>query len=177
MKEIEYELKVLDIDTDKLKDKLTQVWAEYLWTLHYKRYVYDFEPVNINKWIRLRTDGVKSFLTIKEIKSETIEGTYETEIEVSDFGTTHMMLKELWYNAKSYQENKRESYSCRWVQLEIDSWPKISPYLEIEWKDKSSVLSMLKELWFSQEDATCKNTKQIYQSYGINLWEINQLKF
>lgn len=32
-----------------------------------RRYTYDFNPVQSNKWIRLRTNGSKTLLTIKEV--------------------------------------------------------------------------------------------------------------
>ena len=35
-----------------------------------------------NKWIRLRTNGIKTTLTYKDAESNTIDGTKEVEIEV-----------------------------------------------------------------------------------------------
>lgn len=43
-----------------------------------RRYTYDFNPVQSNKWIRLRTNGSKTLLTIKEVNDRmAIGGTTE----------------------------------------------------------------------------------------------------
>ena len=86
---IEYEARVLEIDKDKLEEILNSLGAEKVADFDYKRRVYDFSPKEDGKWIRLRTDGVKTTLTIKEVKSYEVDGTEETEIEVSDFETTN----------------------------------------------------------------------------------------
>ena len=135
------------------------------------------EKEDKNKWIRLRTNGKKSSLTIKEISSDNIDGTRESEIEVSSFDTTHSMLKELWYQHKSYQENKRESYILDDVNIEIDSWPMIPTYLEIEWKSEKSILDIVIKLWYNINDVTSINTKRVYNHYGINLEEHKNLTF
>ncbi len=177
MKKIELEVKILGINEWEIKKKLNALGAEKLGESSFRRYVYDFSPIDMNKWIRLRTNGSKSSLTIKEISSDDIDGTRESEIEVSDFDTTHSMLKELWYKHKSYQENKRESYILNGVNIEIDSWPMIPTYLEIEWSSKDAILDIVKQLWYSTNDVTSINTKKVYRHYGINLEEHKNLTF
>jgi len=49
-------------------------------------------------------------LTIKEIISDSIDGTKEIEVEVSDFEDTNLILEKMGYKFKSYQENKRTSF-------------------------------------------------------------------
>lgn len=177
MKKIELEVKILDINESEVKRKLNALWAEKLGESNFRRYVYDFYPVNMNKWIRLRTNGIKSSLTIKEISSDNIDGTKENEIEVSDFDTMHSILEELWYQHKSYQENKRESYILNNVNIEIDSWPMIPAYLEIEWRSEDEILDIVKQLWYNINDVTSINTKKVYMNYGINLEEHKNLTF
>lgn len=53
-------------------------------------------PADPHKWIRLRTDGEKSTLTIKHIiQPDAIDGVQEWEVEVSDFQQTHFILEQL----------------------------------------------------------------------------------
>lgn len=95
-----------------------------------KRYVYDFNPVNPKKWIRLRTNGVKNTITVKEIiDNQVIDGTNELEVEVSDFNIANLILKELGYVPRNYQENYRIIYNLNGVQISIDTWPKIPTYV------------------------------------------------
>ena len=45
-------------------------------------------PIDPKKWIRLRTNGVKSTITIKEIiNNQVIDGTKELEVEISEYIT------------------------------------------------------------------------------------------
>ena len=87
------------------------------------------------------------------------------------------MLNELWYKPKAYQENTRESYILNWVEIEIDSWPLIPTYLEIEWKNESEVDKTIELLGFNIWDTTCINTKEIYKNYWIDLESIKELRF
>jgi adenylate cyclase class 2 len=174
---IEYEVKILDIDFNEIKNKLEKLSAEYIWEVEQKRYVYDFNPINPNKWIRLRQKWEKVELTIKEITDDSITWTREIETSVGDFETTNSILEELWYKAKAYQENKRISYKLDGVEIELDFWPKIPLYMEIEWKNEEEVKNMVEKLWYKMSDTTSINTTKVYAKYGINLGEIKDLRF
>ena len=90
----EYECTILEIDT-KFISKLENMGAKKIGEYFQKRYVYEFNPINENKWIRLRTNGIKTTLAIKEvINKNEIGGTNEIEIEVSDFENTNNILKD-----------------------------------------------------------------------------------
>ena len=98
----EYEVRVLDIDKDKLIKKLDKLGAQKIADFDYKRRVYNFNPAVSHKWIRLRTDGKKTTLTIKKLESLDIDGTKELEIEVSNFDETNDLLNELGYKSHTY---------------------------------------------------------------------------
>lgn len=174
---IEYEVKILDINIDNIKDKLNLLWAECLWEDIQKRYVYDFNPIDPNKWVRLRQKWTKSTLTVKEILDDSITWTKEIETTVWDFDDTNKILEELWYKAKAYQENKRISYKLDWVEVELDFWPKIPPYMEIEWQNEQEVENIVNKLWFKMENTTSINTTKVYKKYWIDLDSIEYLKF
>ena len=63
---IEYEVRILEIDEAQIKEKLDKI-AKFEWNQLQRRYVYDFIPKEKNKWIRLRTNGNKTTLTIKNL--------------------------------------------------------------------------------------------------------------
>ena len=90
----EIEARILEIEKEELIKKLEKIGARFIGNYNQKRYVYDFNPVISNKWIRLRNNGEKSSLTIKEIVNDGINGTKELEIEVSDFDITNLILNE-----------------------------------------------------------------------------------
>ena len=94
---IEMEVRILAINKEEIRKKLMDLGAEFKWGRLQKRYVYDFYPSVPLKWIRLRTNGVETTLTTKNVKE-------------------HLLLKELGYTPKAFQENKRRKIpvkSCR----------------------------------------------------------------
>ena len=108
METIEYECTILDIDSQDFISKLISLGAKNKGEFFQRRYVYDFNPVNKNKWIRLRTNVTKTTICIKEIKSrELVGGTSEIEVEVGDFDKANEVLEGLGYNHRNYQENVR----------------------------------------------------------------------
>ncbi len=175
----EFEIKILEIDTDSIKKKLKILWAQYVWKKDQKRYVYDLNPATYNKWVRLRTNGKQTTLCIKDIQDESkIDGTKELEIMVDDFEKTNQILEKLWYISKAYQENIRTSYILDNCEIEIDQRPLIPPYLEIEWPDKESVEKILNKLDVKGKITTSENTTAVYKRYWISdLEEIKELKF
>lgn len=169
---IEYEIKILDIDTSTIKEHLLSLWAIFINNKKFRRYVYEMNPPIQEKRVRLRTDWNKTTLTVKHIiDSQSIDGTKEREVIVDDFDTTNEILKQMWYNAKSYQENNRESYTLDWCDIEIDTRPLIPPYLEIEWSSIESVQAIIDKLWLSNNIHTSQNTTDIYRHYGIDKLE------
>ena len=65
--EKEIEIRLLNINKEQFVKNIIDLGAKKLSEALQKRYVYDFNPVQDNKWIRLRTNGKKTTLTIKEI--------------------------------------------------------------------------------------------------------------
>ena len=106
----EYEVTVLEVD-DSFESKLVGLGAKLVSDSMQRRYVYDVKPVNPNKWIRLRTNGKKTTLTVKEVKDKNeIGGTDEIEIVVDSFDGTNKLLESLGYISRNYQENYRKMY-------------------------------------------------------------------
>ncbi len=174
----EYEVRVLEIDKEKIIKKLESLGAKKIADYNYKRRIYNFIPKSPYKWIRLRTDGNKTTLTIKELKSLEIDGTKEMEIVVSDFEETNNMLNELGYKSHTYQENKRTRYLLNDVEFDIDSWPYIPTYLEIEGKDEKSVKDMIELLEIDKDKVTSIDVQGVFrQFYNIEISNIPVVKF
>jgi len=172
----EYEVRVLEIDVEKVRKVLDQLGASFEWDLLQRRYVYDFIPKVDGKWIRLRTNGEKTTLTIKNVVTSKIDGTQELEIEVDNFEKTNLILNELGYQAKGYQENRRIQYSYKDCEIDIDYWPKIPTYLEIEGPSEEVVYEVLNDLGFNKDESITRDVEGIYLDYGHNLKEIYDLK-
>lgn len=175
---IEYEARVLDIEKEKLEKKLESLGAEKVADFNYKRRIYNFNPASDGKWIRLRTDGKNTTLTIKEIKSQEIDGTEEIEIQVSDFETTNTMLNKLGYKSHTYQENKRTRYILDNVEIDIDTWPYIPTYVEIEGKSTEAVKNMINKLGLEDRKITSIDVQGVFKKfYKIDIAKKEEVKF
>jgi adenylate cyclase class 2 len=173
---IEHEAKILDIDPATTQQLILDKGGKLLGEKLMRRYVYDITPGDQSKWLRLRDTGSEVTLTVKEITSDAIDGTHETEVVVSDFDTTNQLLAALGYVPKSYQENKRTSFVLDGVEVEIDTWPRIPPYMEIEGKSREDVVRVAAVLGYGEDELTGENTTKVYARYGIELAGIAELK-
>ncbi|RFU43574.1 CYTH domain-containing protein [Actinomadura logoneensis] len=174
----EYEVKVLDIDPTSVANLICskggrQVSASRL----QRRYVYDIIPGDESKWIRLRDNGTKATLAVKEISHDGIDGTYEVEVGIDDLEATNELLGFLGFQPKAYQENRRTSFVLDGAQLEIDEWPMIPPYLEIEAGTPEEVRRVATLLGFEGSQLTSENTTKVYKRYGIELGEHKIVSF
>lgn len=173
----EYEGRVLEINKDEIINKLESLNAEFIGHYDQQRYVYDVIPKSLTKWIRLRTNGIKTTLTIKDVKAKTISGTEELEIEVSDFEKTNQLLEELGFKNKGFQENERIQYKLNGVEIDIDTWPMIPTFMEIEGANEASVLATLRILEINEDKLCTLDVQSIYEFYGYELEEIKDLSF
>lgn len=174
---IEHEAKILDIDPDSIERHIVDKGGRKIGERFMRRYVYDIIPGVDGKWIRLRDNGTTTTLAVKEITSDAIDGTHEVEVSVEGFATTNTLLEMLGFTAKSYQENKRVSFTLDGAQLEIDTWPQIPPYLEIEAATKHDVIRIAELLGYTETDLTGENTIKIYARHGIDINAIRELRF
>lgn len=174
----EYEIRVLEINKEEIVNKLKKLGAIIKGNFKQKRYVYDLKPAENGKWIRLRTNGKVTTLTYKDIVSNTIDGTKEVEFEVEDFDKANEFLEKIGFINRNYQENERIQFILNNVEIDIDSWPMIPTYMEIEGKSEEEVLNMKKVLNIDESNVTTLNCDDIYrQIYKIDISKIKELKF
>lgn len=175
---IEHEAKVLDIDPETVAALILSKGGQQIGEQKLmRRYVYDITPGDMSKWIRLRDAGNETTLCVKEIKSDAIDGTDEVETVVGDFAATNDLLALLGFTPKSYQENRRTSFTLDGTRLELDEWPCIPPYLEIEGDARDDVVRVAELLGYADHELTGENTVKVYARYGIELSRIRELRF
>jgi adenylate cyclase, class 2 len=130
---IELEAKILNVDPEETTSVILAAGGRRVQpaTLMRRR-VYDIVAGDESRWIRLRDTGAEVTVAVEEIAHDGIDGTRETEVRVDDFDMAGQLLSRLGFTAKSYQENRRTSFLLDGARLEIDEWPLIPAYLEIE---------------------------------------------
>lgn len=175
--EKEIEVRILEIEQEQIEKKLQSLGAIKKGEFFQRRYVYDLKPTTLGKWLRLRTNGIKTTLTYKDVTNKKIDGTKEIEIEVSDFSKTHLLLEKIGYIPRNYQENKRVTYYLEDVEIDLDFWPLLPCYIEIEGKSIEKVEETVAKLGYTINETTTMDVNQIYQKYGYDLESIKILKF
>ena len=69
-------------------------------------------------------------------------------------------------------------YKLGGITFDIDKWPGIPPYIEIEGEHKEDVELALNKLGWTIDDVTVFDVDKIYNEiYGINLDSIKYLQF
>lgn len=108
----EYELRVLEIEPKSIISLLEELGANKIGNFEQKRYVYNLNPAQDGKWIRLRTNGRKTTLTYKDIVSNTIDGTKEIrEANCSTLLKEYDLMSKELENAKKVR-NDFSASSC-----------------------------------------------------------------
>jgi adenylate cyclase class 2 len=174
---VEFEAKVLGIDVADITRRIEEAGGSHVAERKMRRFVYDIRAGDQGRWMRLRDTGSEVTLCVKEIVGDSIDGTRETETSVGDFQVTHELLGLLGFRPSAYQENRRSSWLLDGARLEIDAWPLIPPYLEIEGDDAEQVRLTADRLAIDRGALTAANTTAVYAGYGIDLAAVPELRF
>lgn len=133
------------------------------------------------KWIRLRQSGDITELTVKYIYNNAaeyaIDEVKEIEIKVDSFEEANKIVEELGYYRRKLVEKKRTSYEFDGNSIEIDQWPLIKPYIEIEGTNVDSIYNLASKLGYRKEDTKIMNTEDVYLLNGIDLTSFEELTF
>ena len=136
--------------------------------------------INPNKWIRLRKSNDTIELTVKHIyqkSDDKIQKVKEYEINVSDFEETNKILTSIGIIRRNYQEKERYSFKYKDADIEIDIWPLLEPYMEIECDSENTIVEILKKLELENKEIVSINTEQLYKRKDIDVLKISDLRF
>ena len=135
---------------------------------------------NSKKWIRVRQTNDKTTIAVKHIlaaNKTSIQQMQETEIEVASIKDANNLLEALGYSFKSYQEKERVTYVLDGYELDIDTWPGIPTYVEVEGKDEKDLEIIVNKLGYKLSDTVSCTADQIYEKYGLSMFDNRELKF
>lgn len=165
----EVEAKFPNIDPVSFRGVLFKVGAkqEYPEALMRRRN-FDYDDHRLEKiggWIRVRDEGNKVTLTYKQLNDRTLHGTKEIEVIVNDFDKTCDLLISIGLISKAYQETKREKWKLGEVEITIDTWPWVTPFVELEAPDENSLKSTAELLGLDWSKAMHGSVETIYQMH------------
>ncbi len=173
----EIEAKILKIDIFSLEQRLAQIGAKRIAEKLFRITTLDYPDLPLDRqaaWVRLRDDGETVTLAYKQrlgaLEARGLgkdSGMEEVEITVSDFETSIQFLKKIGMIEKFMQEKKRITWQKGEVVYDIDTWPRLESYLEIEAPTWEEVDAAIKELGFNVEDKVICSATQVYEMAGI----------
>ena len=173
---VEIEAKIVNIDKGDLEKKLIEIGAIKIEDVFFRSISFDFAGYPLDKeasWIRLRDDGKKVTLAYKKRLGATNvhgkdSGMEEIEIIVGNYEDTAEILKKIGMIEKFSQEKKRTTWKKGNITFDIDTWPSLKPYLEIEAESWQEIDKAIIELGYKLEDKLICSATQIFAMNGIN---------
>jgi len=167
----EIEVKFLHVDFDDVRKRLLAIGATCEQPMRLmRRVLYENDTLrrpDRDAFVRLRDEGDKVTLTLKEFKNDSLTGAQEREIVVSDFDDTVLILTELNLSYRTFQESKRETWMSvhpdGQVEVVLDEWPWLDTYIEIEGPSEAAVRDVAEKLGFSWQEATFGSVDVAYK--------------
>lgn len=171
----EIEAKFVDVDIADVRERLERLGATTTQPMRSMRRVVIEEPHHKadGSFIRIRDEGDQTTLTFKRRtlpdKASTIDSTHELETTVGDFDTAVKIFQEAGWEYLTYQESRRETWHLGEVEIVIDEWPWIKPYVEVEASSIGAVKETATALGFDWNDAIFGSVDVIYERDYPNL--------
>lgn len=169
----EYEAKFLSVTIDDIRRDLKAAGAVLEKPMRLMRRVTidtDFMKEK-DAFLRVRDEGDRVTMTYKQFDALSVDGAKEHEVIVSDFDETIAILRAAGFPAGSFQESKRETWVHGAVEIVIDQWPWLNPYIEIESVSEAEVRTFSEKLGLSWEDAVFGDVMTAYRAEYPHLSE------
>ena len=176
--ETEIEAKFLAVDHTELRKRLLAAGAQCVVPERLmRRTVFDYPDKRLNAtggWVRVRDEGDKITLSYKQLNDRTLHGTKEVTVVVNDYDTTCQFLDEIGMHRDSYQETKRESWVLEGVEIELDTWPWIPSFVELEARSEQELKRAAETLELNWSEAMHGSVETAYQAvYDVSEEEID----
>jgi adenylate cyclase class 2 len=167
---IEYEARFMGLDLNWVRELLgghPEITCDYPRTL-LRRYILEDSASAGRGYLRLRTGEFdKSFLTLKSpTGSNGVDAFAEVTVEVGDEESTLTLFKCLGFEVLRYQESYREQWRWGAIVFDLDEWPGLPPFLEVEADDAESVAKGAQLLGLSMDAAEFDNVADTYRRHA-----------
>lgn len=141
-----------------------------------RRRNYDFPDLHLEKvggWVRVRDEGDRITLSYKQLNDRTLHGTKEVNLTIDSFEAAVAFLEAIGLKQQSYQETKRESWILDGVEVEIDTWPWIPSFVELEGQSEAKLKSVAVKLDLDWSKALHGSVETAYmRDYDVTEAEI-----
>lgn len=165
----EIEVKILEIDRREVEERLRQLNAELIFKGRIETIYFDRKDGKLGdegKVLRLRKREGRNFITLKVGKSrKRAKIMDEYEMEINDFEVMKSILNGLGFYEIYRLEKHRTSYRLDSSRCEIDDYPDIPVFLEVESPDLKTLERDIERLGFNEEDTTSYSIRDVLKYY------------
>lgn len=177
----EIEAKFLNQNHEEIRGKLEQLGAlcQYPQQL-IRRTVFDYPDRRLQAkraWVRLRQELDGSIeLMVKRVADDSLGQTFEQPVTVGDYDAAQQFLLALGLEIKAEQQSKREVWRLDEVEIMLDEWPWVKPFIEIEAPTEQAVKVMSAKLNLNWQEAQFGGVTPVYLAeYDITQQEFEAL--
>jgi len=163
---LEIEAKFMDADHAACREALLQngfACTKPLTLMRRRTFTLTELAPSPHKWARVRDEGDKVTLAVKHMDStQGIHGQHEVEAQLNSWEDGLAMMRMLGFEASLYQESRRETWHKDDVQVTLDEWPQLPPFVEIEAASEAVVQATAKQLGFDYAQAVFAGVGRLY---------------
>ncbi len=127
--------------------------------------IYDpkLEWLRERRFVRLRKSGEKTKITYKEHRELSVDGAHEIEFEIGDLEKAATLFEKIGLFPYRRQQKKRHSFELGEIMVDIDTWPKIPSYVELEGPSEEILKKAALNLGFDWQYAVFDDAKTIIE--------------
>jgi len=184
MENREIEVRFLEIDKEKLISRLLELGAKDYGESLLNEVILDKgtddwnQNATDNKFVRVREGHGKTYITYKHHQTLAADGTEEIELEINDFNKAVQFLEKVGLKICRHQQKLRHKFSLNGVVVDIDTWPKIPTYVELEGESEESLKEAAAILNLDWDKVVFKDAKKlIEENYNIPIRNIKWFTF
>jgi adenylate cyclase class 2 len=167
MNTTEIECRFLEIDKEALLKKLRDLGAKDKGEVMLEeKVIYKTGEVwnHGNGFIRIRKSGDGIQMTYKEHRAATVDGAFEIEFGIDDYDKAELLLKTIGWGNSRAQQKLRHTFELDGVTIDIDTWPKIPPYVELEGESEEQLQKVAKKLGFDWKKVELHNARWVIEN-------------
>lgn len=123
-------------------------------------------------YLRLRREGerrelvLKQLLHVDQVKEELELST--GILDESQWNAIASYMESIGLKKVIHQQKKRISYQYNNTRFDIDTWPSVPPYLEIEGSSVEAIFDGVRLVGFDPKDVTSMTGREVFEKYSVD---------
>lgn len=175
----EHEIKILDVDISNVSKKLEEIGANKVYEDYRIITTYDTEDRQMakqDKLIRI-TEEEKVKVTM-HVNNSNPENKKAIKYKVSRMKEQQDFLLQLGFNPIAKVKAYRKSYELGKIDFDIDKFPAIPSFLEIdiEGLSEQQINELLEQIGLINNKVVVMGTEQIHKLYDVDYFEVYKLE-